>query len=183
MFNEPIEEVYFGWLYSKVAYTENPTPSLTYYTLLRDLHATEFAYILTGDDNRAEDGLDLRREFVREAMLPNEPPELSRHIPCSVLEMLIAFARRINFDDDSRTPREWFWVFMENLGLRDLSDSYPGVSERVYQVMEQFVWRTYSFSGNGGGLFPLRQPEQDQTRVELYYQFCAWLVEQERLHG
>ena len=182
MYEEPIDEMYFNWLYSKVASTDNPTPSLTYYTLLHALHTTEFVVLMTGDDNRAVDGLDLRREFMREAMLPEEPPELSRHIPCSVLEMLIAFSYRTNFDIEEKSPREWFWVFLDNLGMADLSDSRPNIVERIYGTLERFVWRQYSFSGKGGGLFPLKQPREDQTKIELYYQFCAWLVEHQELH-
>ena len=35
--DEPIEETYFKWLYHKVASVDFPTPSLTYWALLREL--------------------------------------------------------------------------------------------------------------------------------------------------
>lgn len=173
--NEPIEEVYFNWLYTKVASVAVPTPSLTYYTLLRDLHMTEFVWLLSGDDNRAEDGMELRKEFLREAMLEQDPPWLS--IPCSVLEMLIAFTRRASFVTD-KGAREWFWIFLDNLGLSEMTDARSNVSERVYEAMDTFVWRTYHSNGDGGGMFPLHSPEHDQREVEIWYQFCEWLVDQ-----
>ena len=98
MYSEPIEEVYFNWLYSKVAYMPNPTPSLTFYTLFRDLHSTEFVWLISGDDNRAQDGLDLRREFFRESLIHQDPAW--NDIGCSVLEMLIAFSRKAEFETD-----------------------------------------------------------------------------------
>jgi len=182
MLNEPIEETYFNWLYTKVAFIDNPTPTLTYYNLLQALHSTEFVILMEGDDNRAVDGLDLRTEFLREMMLHPDLPEMSRNIPCSILEMLIAFSRRTNFDIEEKSPKEWFWIFLDNLGIADLNDARPNIVERIYGTLERFVWRQYNFSGKGGGLFPLRHPKEDQTKVELYYQFCAWLEEHQELH-
>lgn len=175
--DEPIEEVYFNWLYSKVASSAMSTPSLTYWTLMRDLHCTEFVWSVLGDDNRQADGLDLRKEFLREAYLEQNPNWMS--IPCSVLEMMIAFSRRASFDTEL-SPREWFWIFLDNLGLAELNDASLGISRIVSVVMDTFVWRTYSHDGHGG-MFPLKDAEHDQRKVELYYQFCEYLVDQEML--
>lgn len=175
---EPLEETYFNWLYSKVASVDVPTPSLTHYTLLRDLHSTEFIYQIQGDDNRASDGLDVRREFYNEARL--EGVDISwMNISCSVLEMMIAFARTADFETNMGV-RTWFWIFIENLGLRDCNDACRHISERVNAVMDQFIWRTYRYNGHGG-MFPLRYPEHDQRETEIWYQFCQYLVEQENL--
>ena len=124
--DEPIEDIYFNWLYSKVASVEVPTPSLTYWNLLRELHATEFVWLISGDDNRAADGVELRKEFHRMIQL-----ELDQDLPwmmlgCSVLEMLIAFSRRASFQTDM-PEREWFWIFLEHLGLADLNDAQPDI--------------------------------------------------------
>lgn len=172
--DEPIEEVYFNWLYSKVASVDvTPTPSLTWVTLIRDLHNTEFAWLITGDDNRAEEGLDLRVEFFRESGLDQDSPWSS--VPCSVLEMMIAFSRRASFASEL-SPREWFWIFLENLGVAEYSDNRLGISQIVNEVLDPFIWRTYDTHGNGG-MFPLNEPEHDQTTVELWYQFCEYVVE------
>ena len=171
--DEPIEETYFNWLYSKIASVAVPTPSLTYYTLIRDLHSTEFVWIVTGDDNRAADGMELRREFLHQAYLPQDPAW--NNIPCSVLEMLIAFSRRASFQTDI-PERDWFWIFMENLGLNELNDAMEDVTQITYDIMNDFVWRTYSYDGTGG-LFPMHEPLQDQRKLELWYQFFEWLVD------
>lgn len=178
MLHEPIEEVYFNWLYSKVAKVDIPTPSTSYLTLLAALHSTEFIWVVTGDDNRAQDGLDLRREFIRELFIREDPAWLS--IGCSVLEMLIAFSRRASFDAEELSPRDWFWVFLRNLKLDDLNDASEDISEIVSEVMDEFIWRTYRANGEGG-MFPLRRPHHDQREVEIWYQFCDYLVDQNQL--
>lgn len=170
---EPVEELYFNWLYHKVAAVDNPTPSLTYYTLFRDLHSIEFVWLISGDDNREQDGLDLRREFYRTAFIDEDIHWMN--LPCSVLEMLIAFSRRAEFDTNI-SYRDWFWVFMENLRLKDLNDAQSNITVRANDLIERFVWRTYSSNGLGG-LFPLMYPQHDQRDVEVWYQFCEYLVD------
>jgi hypothetical protein len=173
--NEPLENLYFNWLCAKVIRLENPTPSLTYWKLLRELHNTEFVWLLTGDDNRAEDGLELRYEFVLEADIPDDP--IWRSIGCSVLEMLIAFSRRTEFMT-SEPAAFWFWEFISNLGLKRMNDVNAS-SDRIASTLYKFVWRQYNFNGRGGGLFPLRRPQHDQREVEIWYQFSEWIYEKE----
>ena len=172
--DEPIEELYFNWLYDKVASIDVPsTPSLTYLTLLRELHATEFVWLVSHDSNRAEDGIEVRKEFIRESYLDEDPAWNS--VPCSVLEMLIAFSYRAAFETEI-SSRDWFWKFLENLGIDDLSDNVLGVSQLVDEALDEFIWRTYEANGDGG-LFPLSEPEHHQRQVEVWYQFCEWLVD------
>ena len=174
---EPIESTYFNWLCAKVMRSENPTPSLTYWNLLRELHRTEFIWIIVGDENRADDGLDLRPEFLAEARLVAGQAWLRQN--CSVLEMLIAFARKAEFQTDIALSN-WFWVFIENLGLLEFNDAIPLNVEAIEYILEQFIWRTYKFDGTGG-MFPLQDPSSDQTEVEIWYQFSEYLLEKERV--
>lgn len=173
--NEPIEEVYFNWLYSRVASVDVPTPSNSYWTLLRDLHATEFVWMVQGDDNRAEDGLDVRREFHNQVHMDRNDPWMNEN--CSVLEMLIAFARTAEFNSLT-DAREWFWIFLRNLGLDELCDAQTGISRRVSEVMDVFIWRTYRRNGRGG-MFPIQRTTNDQRKVEIWYQFCEYLIDQD----
>lgn len=173
--NEPIENLYFNWLCAKVVQVEHSTPSLTYDTLLRTLHNTEFVWLLSGDDNRAEDGVELRLEFILEADVVDDPAW--RNIGCSLLEMLIAFSRRASFMTDIKS-RDWFWHFMENLGLDQYNDASNASPEEIGEVLYQVVWRQYNYDGRGG-IFPLTGTVHDQTKVEIWYQFCEYLVDQE----
>jgi hypothetical protein len=170
---EPIESAYFNWLCAKVMQLENPTPSLTYWNLLRELQNTEFLWVVEMDENRAIDGKELRHEFVNEARVDNFDP-VWLEIGCSVLEMLIAVSRRTSFIDD-RSPREWFWEMLNNTGLSEFKDS----NFRQYlvdDIIHRLVWRLYEYDGRGG-LFPLIDPPHDQRKVEIWYQFCDYLEE------
>lgn len=173
MYSEPIEEVYFNWLYSKVAYMPNPTPSLTFYTLFRDLHSTEFVWLISGDDNRAQDGLDLRREFFRESLIHQDP--VWNDIGCSVLEMLIAFSRKAEFETDL-DARDWFWIFLDNLNLSEFSDARKNTSLRTSERLNTFIYREYERNGKGG-MFPLKTPSGNQKKVQLWYQLAEYLIE------
>lgn len=174
--NEPLESEYFNWLCAKVIVAEVPTPSLTYYRLLRQLQNTEFVFLLSGDDNRAADGVDLRIAFLRAAFIP-DPGNGWLDIPCSVLEMLIAFAKTCEFEtEDSITY--WFWTFIENLDLAQYNDASRYHESVVADILHRFVWRLYEPNGQGG-MFPLRDPQQDQREVEIWYQFCEYLIENE----
>lgn len=167
---EPIENLYFNWLCAKVLTPGNRN----YYDLLYILHTTEFVWVILGDKNRAEDGCELREDFLREARLGKDPHWFDE--PVSVFEVLIAFAKRASFQTDIPV-RDWFWAFMNNLGLdefRRVTDSDIPVIEEILHV---FIWRTYDQNGNGG-LFPMRRPKRDQREVEIWYQFCEYIEDQ-----
>lgn len=175
--NEPLENLYFNWLCGRVIRLENPTPSLKYDKLLRMLHNTEFVWLLPGDDDRAEDGVELRQDFLTEAGLPEQPDW--QHIPCSTFEMLVAFSKRCEFATDV-SYREWFWEFIENLGLKEFNDAaYLGEID-ITSILYTFIWRQYDYYGNGG-LFPMQSSRQDQRKVEVWYQFCDYLIDQNRM--
>lgn len=175
--SEPLENLYFNWLCAKVIRLENPTPTLRYDKLLRILHTTEFVWLLPGDDNRAEDGKELRRNFLYEAEAPDNPEW--RALSCSVFEMLVAFSKRAEFSTDV-SNRQWFWEFIENLGLLQFNDASNVTPEDVADILYTFVWRQYPPNG-WGGLFPLEGPHRDQREVEIWYQFCDYLTDQDRM--
>lgn len=173
--DEPIEDVYFDWLYTKVTSTRGTTPSTSYRSLLFALHSTEFAWLISGDDNRAEEGKALRKEFIREYW-GDDPDDLWYSMGCSVLEMFVAFARRATFQTELSTY-DWFWIFLENLGLADISDSsYRANASRIGPALDTFIWRTYDRRGNGS-MFPLKRSRKNQRTAEIWYQFCEYVVD------
>lgn len=167
---EPIEEVYFNWLCAKVVDTRVPN----YYDLMRILYSTEFDWLIHADRNRAQDGVELRTDFLRELNMESDPFWFDA--PCSVLEMLIAFSDRACFQTDM-SSRKWFWIFLNNLGI----DEYRRVSRsdirHIEEILYSFVHRTYDANGNGG-ILPIRRARHDQREVEIWYQFCEYLEDQ-----
>lgn len=175
---EPLENMYFNWLYAKVHTLKTSTPSLAFDTLFKTLHNLEFVWLLPGDDNRAEDGKELRREFLIMGEFPDDL-EWRTQIPCSVFEMLVAFS--IRAEKNTGTPaRDWFWEFLRNLNLSEANDASGIDPEEIQEVIDLFIWRNYPDNGDGG-LFPLREPTRDQTELEVWEQFCDYLVDQNRL--
>ena len=137
--------------------------------LLRKLYKREFIWMVPNDDNRAADGRDLRYEFRDRYGFKELDPEWMG-LGCSVLEMLIALSNTLAFEAE-QDPGYWFWVLLDNLGLDNKS-----TSEEINEVLETFIWRTYSRTGHGG-LFPLKDTIHDQREVELWYQLCEYVIE------
>lgn len=170
----PVEVQYLDWLYKKVALNGRSTPTTKHYALMRILHTTEFVWTLSGDDNRAEDGRDLRQEYELLTGVADWTIE-----ECSVLEMFVALSIRAEFQTDLPV-KEWFWEFMENLGLKEFCDgAWPG-DDVVREILDDFVWRRYNPDGTGGA-FPIRNPKHDQREVEIWYQFWEYLQDQDRI--
>lgn len=172
-----LDERYFHWLYGQVCSVEAQNPSRTYVNLLSIMYTKEFVWLVPNDDNRVEDGKDLRYEFLEDiGTTPEERDRLWLELGCSFLEMLIALSRRLSFEAGD-SPRVWFWHLIENLELEEFSDRVDISKEHVDGVLDRVIWRTYEYNG-GGGLFPLQYPEQDQRKVELWYQLSDYIVEQ-----
>lgn len=164
---EPIDVEYFNWLYAKVCVVRGPI----YRDVLYILHRTEFVWTIPGDRNRADDGCELRLDFLRASGWNEEPQWL--HQPCSVLEVLIAFSDRASFQTDVPAI-DWFWEFMTNLNLAEYRQVSSGDIPIIEDILQTFIWRTYDETGFGG-MLPLRGPAQDQRKVEIWVQFSDYL--------
>ena len=168
-----LDDQYFTWLYSLVADVKTRKGPRTYWNLLKQLFCTEFAWFVPNDDNRAEDGRELRFEWASsEDVSVDINWEL---LGCSFLEMLIGLSRRLDFQTEQNSTF-WFWHLIENLGLLGHNDRSNFDKNDVDNRISAVIWRTYDFNGNGG-LFPLRQTDNDQTKVEIWYQLNEYLLQ------
>ena len=174
MIPELPDEAYLRWLYQQVARVSYRDPSRTYWSLLKQLYTTEFVWLVPNDDNRVEDGRDLRVEFIQQSNFPHVTDEWMG-MGCSMLEMLIALSRRLSFEAD-REPRAWFWHLLRNIQLDNYTDDKPDFRGDVEESLNRVIWRTYDKNGHGG-LFPLEHSDIDQTKVELWYQLSAYLTQ------
>lgn len=177
----PLEERYFEWLYNKVCSLLEKDPEKSFYRMLQLMHTIPFEWYVPNDDNRAEDGIDLRYEYLDEE---SSDTETFLSSDCSMLEMFIGMARRISFELGLATDSS-FWVLMDNLNLNRIqfSDLFFNSAEAsvVYDAMETINQRTYDYDGTGG-LFPIFDPREDQRKVELWYQMSAFLTERYELY-
>lgn len=149
---------------------------VSYQKLLMRLHDIEFTWFVPYDDNRADDGVQLRRRFA----LIRDDMSLSDYIsgPCSVLEMMVALAVRCEetiMDDALMGNRtgQWFWGMVHNLGLSPMTD-YKFDREFVDNVVTRFLNREYEPDGEGG-LFRVRNCDSDMRTVEIWCQLSWYL--------
>lgn len=167
-----INNRYFEWL-SKIVCGRRYSKQISYRKLFKYLYDTDFRYSISMDANRAEDGLDLREKFSRE-----EDDELYLDKPCSVLEMMIALSLRCEqeyMDDPIFGDRtgQWFWEMIVNLGLGSMIDDRFDI-DYVEKTVNTFLDRDYSPDGEGG-LFRIKDCDDDLRDVEIWYQFCWYL--------
>ncbi len=178
-----IDQDYFAWLCEMVHIDQMDR---SYMNLAKDLHHRKFYSLVSHDENRASDGQELREYYMREI---NYPKYLELEGECSVLEMLIGLARRMDFETnnpyDINGPKDkttyWFWEMIDNLGLMKFSDDVyyqNGGANKVDKILDRFLNRRYSKDGTGG-LFPLDNPRRDQREVEIWYQMNSYLAERE----
>lgn len=166
---------YYQWLCDLVKVNQEDK---SYWILFKDLHRKEFYWTVPNDDNRGIDGKLLREKFMVEedSLIPIDGP-------CSMLEMIIGLALRMEDtmadpDEGDRTV-QWFWEMLDNAGLSKFTDdAYYDLFGQVYvdEILDKILGRTYKRNGKGG-LFPLEMPSKNQRKVELWYQMSAYLLE------
>lgn len=166
-------EAYFDWLLGLIGESGRCRQKLC-----RLLYETPFVYTIGLDSNREKDGLNLRCQYYCEnglAFPTREPLEL-----CSVLEMMIALAKRCEdyiTDDPELGNRTgvWFEAMLESLELDRMTDArYREAIAR--RRIERFLTRQYRPDGRGG-LFTLRSCAYDLREVEIWYQMMWYLNE------
>lgn len=174
-FSDRINDEYFEFLCELID-SKRFSRRVSYRKLLMRLHDIEFTWFVPFDDNRADDGIQLRRRFA----LIRDDITLSNYItgPCSVLEMMVALAVRCEetiMDDallGNRTG-QWFWGMIHNLGLSSMSDAKfdPDV---VDDIVARLLNREYEPNGEGG-LFTIKRCERDLRTVEIWRQLSWYL--------
>ena len=177
MKNEVIDG-YFEWMYHLVCKDVN---SLSYRKLLCQLYDTPFEPRIAMDENRAEDGVELRYRFGYEhgrdgatiaGCLDNRD--------CSVLEMMVALSIRceehiMNDPDIGDRTGKWFLDMITNLGLDEMTDERYD-KQYVGKVLGRFMDRAYERNGEGG-LFTVHHNRIDMRSVEIWYQ-AMWYFDE-----
>ena len=179
MIRNDIREEYFKWLYDTVCKNKH-SDGISYVKLLRQLHDTEFTYLIERDSDRAENGIELRYRFAITEGYENVSRQVLNDLddPCSVLEMMVALALSCeenimdNTDYGDRTG-QWFWSMIVSLGLGSVIDSRYD-RRYVDTVMNRFLNREYEPDGKGG-LFTIKNCECDLRSIEIWVQLCWYL--------
>lgn len=171
-----LREEYFEWLCDKVI---NDNSNVKYSKLMSCLFDSVFTPIMSMDDNRADDGKQLRYRFGKENDIPSSIILTGLDDEeCSILEMIIALSIRCEetiMTDEEYGDRtgEWFWNMIVSLGLGTMNDLRFD-EKYVNVVLDRFVNRQYKRNGEGG-LFTIDGIKKDMRKFEIWYQMCWYL--------
>ena len=169
---------YFDWLYERVCGDWEPR-GLSFHRLLTFLYNQNFTPSCELDGARAEDGLDLRYRFAQtQNIVYQDVQDAFTGIPCSMLEMMVALALRMEEDImtnpamGNRLP-QWFMEMLQSLGLDGMTDDQFD-RHKVMAVVRRFMDGKYKSNGKGG-LFTIPSCERDLRTVEIWYQMNWYL--------
>lgn len=172
-----IESRYFEWLCSKIL---DDHSNIKYEKLMSHLYDFVFIPVMDMDNNRAEDGKELRYRFGREENIPSRVirDELDNEDRCSMLELMIALSIRCEesiMTDDNYGDRTgtWFWNMIVSLDLGTMNDIRYD-EKYVNIILNRLNNRTYKRNGEGG-LFTIPNIKRDLRTVEIWYQMCWYL--------
>jgi hypothetical protein len=158
-------------------------PAHRSFLFAKTLFEKEFYWSVPNDDNRAEDGKNLREKYCGTKYTIFVERALEG--PCSVFEMMIALAQRIEEMLATRQgpdrTEQWFWEMIRNLGLQEFSDGDLSEvqDEKNYhnqKALDIFLKRQY-FANGKGGLFPHTSLGIDARNVEIWYQMQSYYNE------
>lgn len=180
MTRDELHNQYFEWMY-RLVLNERYSKHRSYRNLMRYLNDVDFRFSMPMDDNRSEDGINLRYRFGYEESYSN--PTIANLLddhPCSVLEMMIALSMRCEeqiMDNPDIGDRlgEWFWDMLTNLGLTKMDDEHFDYAI-CRSTVNRLLDRDYEPNGKGG-LFTLRRTRRDLRSVEIWYQ-ALWFLDE-----
>ena len=145
--------------------------------LFRYLYKVNYIWTIPLDKNRAQDGIDLRCLYANLYHLSaDEYNVIFGNEPCSVLEMLIAFAIRIENDfmasaEGDRTST-WFEMMIRNL----FGDSDDLKTKNSRGKIDHAL---LAFFNHEISPFPI--PEMQISNMQLWDQLNYWLMKEEKL--
>ena len=172
---------YFAWLCETVCVDGRYTDE-SYWILAKRLWDTDFYWILDRDEDRAKSVSVLRYRY--QCIGGTDIYEG----PATVFEVLAMLAENINdildeLDGENRTTM-YFWEMIDNLGLSEFSDQFFDerpenrliFEDEIDGRLENWMGRNIGYDGLDG-LFPLKNPKEDQANVEIWYQMNAYIIE------
>lgn len=161
---------YIDWIKNRFLTTDRlDEDTQDYY--IRLLHSVPFTFSIQMDENRYDDGINLRYRYSDECNVPAFM--IDDTIDCSVFEMLAALSIRCSEDIMGENPGFWFWDWAGNVfgGFDNLDEHY--ILKRIYS------WIGRKFDKNGfGSPFPIRKnTTSDQRKTEIWFQMLGYIHE------
>ena len=178
MDNQKLSLEYLDWLKSHVIQEDIYTQK--YDKFFELLHDINFTYCIPMDQNREEDGFDLRYQFIKEHNYKEENA-IALEKPCSMLEMMVALSIRMEstfaYDPHEYGDRTgmWFWNMVENLGLTGKITDEDFDATFIEKKISKCLERQYQSNGRGG-LFIVPNIKEDLRDAEIWKQ-ASWYMD------
>lgn len=174
---------YLCWLMNQCQLeAEGPAGYLKLCEVLQDIY---FVSLIEFDENRIEEGKELREEWADTD--GGDIYELEGLIPytCTALELILVMARRMCFEmSDSQYEAgigKWVMELLENAGLatfrNDIFEIDPeGSTQKIKMILHDIIYRRYMPNGSGS-FFPSDGYKGDVRQDELLVQMNNYLAE------
>lgn len=177
----PTVQRYLDWLTDFV--WKNSFGGPVYHRFFSFLFSAPFIPTCEMDGARVLDAEDLRYKFGDDCHVSYKTIQEdldSNPNNCSMLEMMIALARRMEehiMSDNSFGDRtgQWFWSMISSLGFHDIDDLHFD-SNSAMHIVENFNSKWYAPNG-AGGLFTVQNPSVDMRQYDIWYQMQIWINE------
>lgn len=176
-----LDNTYLPWLLSFVVDKDD---TKRYSTLFNKLYSTPFEHRMLEehDFDRSMDGKNMRWRFERKMEhaltgIPSTEFMIFEDSPCSLLEMIVALAIRMEesiASDDRQGDRTgiWFWEMITNLGLGYMSNDRFNAVE-FNRCVGNFHNRTYDPDGKGCLFRSKTKSIYELAELDIWYQMCA----------
>lgn len=159
---------YFKWLCEQIGYRDLP-----YHKLLWQMLHTPFYWkkSIVTDANRAGDG-----EYLRVLYSEQTGFNVTGIGSCSVLEMLVALALRIEDvmgDPGENNQGKWFSDMLYNLSLASMNDHNMLYSDKtINDILVKWMKRKPNDLGETYELFPV---SDDMRSMPIWEKVCSYL--------
>ena len=174
--NDKLSQAYYEWLVYDIL---NSRPN--WFPILKVLHSRDYIPMLIMDDSRAKDGINLRDIYmsrVSGSYAVQQGCNPWGDTPCSMLEMMIAFAMRIKeefyseYDQITDMNTVIFSMFLSSMGI----DTETITEDELNNIIDIFICRQYDPSGKGS-LFNLsgKTMDIDWRQPPIWNQMLAWV--------
>jgi hypothetical protein len=162
---QPEYIAYTFWLLSSLTSEEGDN---TYYFLAIVLNSIEFYYTMPEDENRALDGINLRKSYSN-----NTEDDIFEIMSCgcTALELLVALSMHMNnityYPGDNESA--WFWIMLENLDIRISDKDWPKQDSLDIIKSNLSRWFDRKFTKKGkGSPFPMKKCQEDLRHVNMW---------------
>ena len=180
---------YLNWLEDLVCRGPMKHKKKYYSKLLDHLDNRFFTWEIDLDEARANWGLSLRDKYIDDTH--SKYCDVDANKPCSMLEMMVALAWRMEDEEASERWEPdfwdfvsiWFWGMIDNMGLTK-NDNRNYSPEKTDICVDKVLKRGYNTDGRGG-LFTLKRNFQHVkvNEIDIWRQAMLYMAELSRING